>query len=138
MLRALPHPLRRLRRSERGQALVEFALVLPLLCLVLFAITGFGLLFYKYIDLTSATRDGARKATVSRENLNAPAAIRTAIANATSGVDDANTTVTITPAQPWKIGDSVRVKVTYPYSLDVMGAVLWSGPMTAESVARIE
>ena len=112
--------------------------MLPLLCLVLVAIMQFGLLFYTYIDLTAATRDGARKVAVSRASgLGIPDATA-AIATSTTVVDDAKTTVTVTPGGPWVASQEVDVKVSYPYSLNIMGLVLWSGPMTAESITRVE
>lgn len=125
-------------RDQRGAAMVEFAIILPLLLLVVFGILQFGLLFYNYLDLTSATRDGARRAAVSRLSLNGAQTTRDAIAASTSVVDDSQTTVTITPGTPWTSGNAVNVKVTYPYELNVMGITVWSGPMVAESVARVE
>ncbi|MDX6664309.1 MAG: hypothetical protein QOG68_515 [Solirubrobacteraceae bacterium] len=136
MLRRLRHT--RLRRDERGTTLVEFALVLPVLALILFAILQFGLLFYNYIDLTSAARDGARVAAVSRSTADGVGAVKTAIANATTGITDSQMSISVTPAQPWKAGDTVTVHVTYPYSLNIMGMVVWSGPMTADAIVRIE
>ena len=127
MLRRLRHT--RLRRDERGTTLVEFALVLPVLAL---------LLFYNYIDLTSAARDGARVAAVSRSTADGVGAVKTAIANATTGITDSQMSISVTPAQPWKAGDTVTVHVTYPYSLNIMGMVVWSGPMTADAIVRIE
>jgi len=47
-------------RSERGAELIEFALVLPLLLLVMLGIVDFGFLFQRYEVLTNATREGAR------------------------------------------------------------------------------
>lgn len=135
-----PRPSRRprVRRDDAGQALVEFALVLPVLTMVLFAIIQFGLFFYTYIDLTSATRDGARVAAVSAKAADGPGAVRTAIGRSTSVVDDAQTSITVTPGQPWKSGDSVDVQVSVPYKLTVLGVVLWSGPMKADAIARVE
>jgi hypothetical protein len=49
-------------KSERGAELIEFALVLPLLLLVLLGIIDFGFLFQRYEVLTNATREGARMA----------------------------------------------------------------------------
>src|SRR5687768_1788226 len=46
--------------SERGQALIEFALIFPLLLLVMLGIVDFGFLFQRYEVLTNATREGAR------------------------------------------------------------------------------
>jgi Flp pilus assembly protein TadG len=48
--------------GERGAQLVEFALVLPLLLLVVLGILDFGLLFQRYEVLTNAAREGARVA----------------------------------------------------------------------------
>jgi Flp pilus assembly protein TadG len=125
-------------RAENGQSIVEFALILPLLSLIVFGIIQFGLLFYTYIDLTSATREGARKAAVSRTANDGVQRAMNAIAASTSIVDDAETSVTVTPGQPWTSGQDVDVTVTYPYELNVMGIVLWDGPMVAEAVVRIE
>ena len=58
-----PHVVRRIRsREERGQTLVEFALVLPLLGLLIFGIIQFGIIFNNYVTLTDAARAGARRA----------------------------------------------------------------------------
>ena len=56
------HPI----RDQRGQSVAEFALVLPLLMLILLAILQFGVLFRDYLAVTDAVRAGARKAAVSR------------------------------------------------------------------------
>jgi hypothetical protein len=54
-------PIRRLRvRSERGAELVEFALVLPLLLVLVGGIIDFGFLFQRYEVVTNAAREGAR------------------------------------------------------------------------------
>lgn len=52
--------LTKLSRDTRGQALVEFALVLPLVILLLMAIFEFGSIFHSYLVITNASRDGAR------------------------------------------------------------------------------
>ena len=53
-------------RREDGQALVEFALVLPILLMLATAITSFGLVFYHYITITDAVRAGARTLSLGR------------------------------------------------------------------------
>jgi hypothetical protein len=55
-----PLTTRRTGRSERGAALVEFALALPLLLVVIGGIVDFGFLFQRYEVLTNAAREGAR------------------------------------------------------------------------------
>ena len=55
---------RRRRPFDRGQSLVEFALILPVLMIMVFGIIDFGLGLRSYISLTNATREGARFAAV--------------------------------------------------------------------------
>jgi Flp pilus assembly protein TadG len=45
---------------ERGQSLVEFALVIPVFLLLLFALVDFGRGFQAWIEVTNAAREGAR------------------------------------------------------------------------------
>src|SRR5213592_364933 len=45
---------------QRGQSLLEFAAVLPLLLLIAFGVTEFGRAYYQYNTLSKAIRDGAR------------------------------------------------------------------------------
>ncbi len=52
-------------KDKRGQSLVEFALVLPILLLVLFGITEFGRAIMVTNVLNTASREGARLAAVS-------------------------------------------------------------------------
>jgi hypothetical protein len=56
--------LRWLRRGERGQSLVEFAMVVPLLLLLVFGVIDFGRLLMNQVTLTNAVREGARLASV--------------------------------------------------------------------------
>lgn len=58
-------------RNEQGQSLVEFALVLPLLVILLVGILEFGWLYNGQITLTSAAREGARVAAVQDVQLTA-------------------------------------------------------------------
>jgi Flp pilus assembly protein TadG len=51
-------------KSQRGAELIEFALIFPLLLLVLLGMIDFGFLFQRYEVLTNATREGARLATL--------------------------------------------------------------------------
>ena len=55
--------------DEKGAALVEFALVLPLLLLLIGGIIQFGFIFNGQITLTSAVREGARHAVVGNSDM---------------------------------------------------------------------
>jgi hypothetical protein len=52
--------LRRQKDFESAQSMVEFALVLPILLLIIFGIIGFGHLFFSYSMVVSASREAAR------------------------------------------------------------------------------
>lgn len=57
---------RRVRHDERGQALVEFVLLLPIFLLVVFGVIEFGRAFNYWIDMTHLANEGARYAAVNR------------------------------------------------------------------------
>lgn len=51
-------------RKQKGQAIVEFALVFPLMLLFLWGILYGGLLFKDYLTLSNLARDSARTASI--------------------------------------------------------------------------
>jgi hypothetical protein len=57
----------RSRRSGRGQALAEFAIVFPLAMLILMAVFDVGRAVFAYNGLTNAAREGARLAAVNQD-----------------------------------------------------------------------
>ena len=57
--------VRRRLRGERGQAAVEFAMVVPLLCLIIIGILHFGKVMNYWLDLNHVASEGARKAAVN-------------------------------------------------------------------------
>ncbi len=60
-----------LMKSEKGQSLVEFALVLPVLVMLLFGITDFGRAFHAYLTIDHAGREAARAASIGENKLQA-------------------------------------------------------------------
>jgi Flp pilus assembly protein TadG len=60
---------RRVRRGEAGSAVVEFAMVLPVLCALVFALIDCGKAVYYYIELTHVANEGARVASVNTTSL---------------------------------------------------------------------
>jgi Flp pilus assembly protein TadG len=61
--RACPrHAPARLHRRSRGQALVEFALALPVMIFVLLIAIDFGRVFFSYIEVNNAAREAANNA----------------------------------------------------------------------------
>ena len=58
--------------ARHGQNLVEFAIVLPVLLLVLFGALDLGRIYFTTISLTSAAREGARYLTVNPDDVSNP------------------------------------------------------------------
>jgi Flp pilus assembly protein TadG len=123
-------------RNEKGQTMTEFALVLPVLALILFAVIQFGIVFNNYVQLTDATRAGARKAAVSRQTSDpvgtAVAAVRASAKDLKQG--DLNVTVSST----WQPTADVAVTATYPYSISLLGMVVKSGRLSSTTTERVE
>jgi Flp pilus assembly protein TadG len=51
-------------QDERGAVAVEFAILVPLLVVILFGITALGIALFRMVNYTSAAREGARYAAV--------------------------------------------------------------------------
>jgi Flp pilus assembly protein TadG len=116
--------------------MTEFALVLPMIVLLLFGVIQFGLTFNNYISLTDAVRAGARKGAVARQ-LADPRGETEAQVRA-SGTDLKAADLKITVESTWKAGDSVKVTATYPYSISLLGLVVKSGLMHSSTTERVE
>jgi Flp pilus assembly protein TadG len=128
------------RNTDRGQAVVEFAVILPVLLLILFAILQFGVVFNNYIQVTAAAREGARKAAVSRSlgTSSAETAATTAAKNAAPGLNQSNITVSFPGSPTFAQGSDVSVQVTYPYSISIIGLVVASGNLSSTTTMRVE
>jgi hypothetical protein len=110
---------------EDGSAVVEFALLLPILFLVLLAAVQVGLLARDQLVLTQAARAGAREAAVSLDG----AVVLEAVHEAAPGLDETRLQVTL-----WREGaqgDPVRVALVYvaPVAGPLAG---WLLPATVE------
>src|SRR5690349_14902939 len=106
-------------KKQDGQSVTEFALVLPILAFLLFAVIQFGIVFNNWVQLTDATRAGARKGAVSR-HLGASQA-QTACQNAVraSATNLKATDLTAVCTSTWQPGVDVTVVATYPYSISL-------------------
>jgi Flp pilus assembly protein TadG len=76
----LARALRRFVRERRGNVLVEFALVTPILAVLTCAIIDFSLVLFTINNLTNAVRQGARRAVLTGTPV--AAVIRTEVCNA--------------------------------------------------------
>lgn len=135
---------RRKLTSERGQAMAELALVLPVLMLILLAIIQCGITFNHYLTLTDAVRVGTREAAVSRSLPNPAALAEARVRSAASGsLDDSQLGVTVTfrdlsGGSQVVQGGNVTVRATYPYEIRILGITFGDGTLTSETTERVE
>ncbi|HEY5666331.1 MAG TPA: TadE/TadG family type IV pilus assembly protein [Gammaproteobacteria bacterium] len=117
----------RKQRRERGVAMVEFMIVLPVVLFIMFGVTEIGRVLIRYNTLTKALQDGARHASVyglagSTQVVNIDAALNNEIRNLVvygntagtgtpllDGLIPGQVTVTV-PQAGW-----IQVDASYPY-----------------------
>ncbi len=123
-------------KSEHGQATTEFALILPLFALLLFAVVQFGIVFHNYVTITDAARAGARKAVVSRQAPAPSNATVTAVRASAPNLDQSKLGVTVSSS--WQQGQDVTVAATYPYQVSLLGVVVKRGTLRSATTERLE
>lgn len=125
-------------RSDDGQALVEMAMVLPILIAVVLGIAQFGVAYNNYVTLTDATRAGARKAAVSRFVGDAGASAVATVKSSATNLTASKLSVSVTSTN-WTVpGSDVTVTASYPYSINILGWTVKSGNLTSTQNERLE
>jgi Flp pilus assembly protein TadG len=136
------------RRGERGQNILEFALIAPIFLSLVFGIVDFGLGLRAWISITNAAREGARVGAIRGDC----DAIKQQVIDTSGGLVDPGTVddqVTIDPAGcDGTAGDSVTVTVSYEYDpitplgglLSIFGGGGLAGSFNIESTSdmRVE
>jgi Flp pilus assembly protein TadG len=135
--------IRRLK-SERGAELIEFALVFPLLLLIILGIVDFGFLFQRMEVVTNAAREGARVrvlpgyADVDAENRVTQYLVAGGLP--TSGgqlapIDVQETTITVTAGTPAVTVPGISVGVTYYHQMMFLSPMMsWFGGTAFTSI----
>ena len=129
---ALPAALRRRLpvRDERGVALVEFALIAPILFLILLGMLDFGRAMNNWNDVTQLANEGARLAAV---NTDPTPYVKSGASN--YGFPTPTTSVKCSPSP--QTGASVTVAVTIPYTWYIGKLVPFLLPPTLKSTATM-
>ena len=122
-------------KRSKGQSLVEFALVMPLLMLILVGIIEFGFMFSGYLTLTNASREAARVISLGGTYVEAEARIE-----GVAGLLDTDeiTLITSVDVSTLERGDSITVTLKYPYHfLTPFLTPLFGGELELESSATL-
>ena len=122
------------QREERGQALVEFALVSVMLFTLVVAMADFARLYFTYSSMNNAAREGTRYGVVNPNDLDGIRARTEALLVVFSSEPEVE--VSFPDGGSRAVGARVRVRVTSEFGLLVIPVPPFE--MVADSTMRIE
>lgn len=135
-------------KNKRGVAIIEFAIVLPLLLILLFGIIEFSLILYNKAMLTNASREGARAGIVASSPRVPDSEIRRIVKNycknylITFGSDTLEDGDIVISRAGNNFGDDLTVTVNYRYDFLVLPKFITNaiGPinLVAQTVMKLE
>lgn len=128
--------------DQNGAAIVEFAIILPLLILLIFGIIEFSLLVFDKQVITSATREGTRLGVIVKIPRVTDQEIKDQVKGyakkhlvtfGTDTLEDANIDI-LPPGRCQSFGCDLKVEVTYNYRFLILDS-LGFGPIPLKSGA---
>lgn len=128
------------RADDRGAVAVEFALLVPLLVVILFAIIAVGIALFRVVNYTSAAREGARyaavhcrpEATACTPDLIVTRVTQAANGNPISGTPIADRDCSVTPGEPVTVSWEQMVPVHIPLVPDLTFTMTVAGTFRCE------
>lgn len=124
-------------KEQRGQSLVEFALVLPLLLLLICGIVDLGRLLFAYSSLNMTNQEAVRMGGLGRTDAEIIAYSKDHV----SVGDASKLIVTITPKESQrKPGQDVTVTLQYslPWITPIMASIIPAPVLSTSSTIRVE
>lgn len=122
-----------LKRSERGQSLVELALSLTIIMLLLAGAVDFSFAYFSFSAMQDAAQEGALYGSVNPlDEAGIIARVRNASSNPVDLADATLVDVVVTAPEDACEGDNVEVDVVYDYpiSMPFIGAIIGSQQIT--------
>ncbi|PTL71599.1 pilus assembly protein TadE [Rathayibacter caricis DSM 15933] len=118
--------------EDKGAVALEFALVLPILMVVLVGIIEFSLLFTAQTTITNAAREGARSMALYNNPATARSAVKNSAFNLSPGLTDAQITVS-----PTACTAGARTTTTIRYQYHLMTGLFGDGiTLTGKAAMR--
>lgn len=123
--------------QKKGAAIVEFALVLPLLVMLLFGIIEMGRAFYTWSVMSEATREGARVGIVEIDDTEAATVAETATSDFLNQMSMTGVAVNADITQIGGV-DMVRVQATFDFQPFGLQGIIPAFTINARSIMRQE
>lgn len=117
------------KASERGAVAVEFAILAPVLIMILMGIMEFGRAYNAQISLTNAAREGVRVMAITNNQASAQTAARNAAVTLNPGLLDPNITFSTPTCTP-----NAQMTVTVHYTLSTLTGIAGPFTMTGKGV----
>jgi Flp pilus assembly protein TadG len=132
---------RKVKSGQEGQAIVETALIITVVLLLLMGIIEFGLLFFTYVRVSNAAREGARAGSLWLVDRKADdgyydptlcGEVRAAVKSELDQAADSDITIAVVGQDPVdcaaesvnpEAGQAITVTVTYSYELPVVAGL---------------
>ena len=126
----------RIIKSEKGASAVEFALILPILVILVFGIVQCGIAYNNYIALTHAAREGARLAAVNMDETESIEWFENRVRESAPSVTIESIALS---GQDGNIGDPVSVTVTGEVlNIEIPLVGSWPVQLTSTATLRLE
>ncbi len=123
--------------TSKGQSLLEFALVLPLVILLVVGTFDLGYAVFLKNMIANAAREGARAGIVIA---NGDAQIRTRVRTTAPGLNLPDGQIVITPSSSRTFKEPISVTVTYQYQplTPIIGSFVNTVDLSSTSVMTVE
>ncbi|MFF2296784.1 TadE/TadG family type IV pilus assembly protein [Arthrobacter sp. NPDC058127] len=117
------------RASERGAVAVEFAILAPLLIMLLLGIMEYGRAYNVQVSLSNAAREGVRVMAISNDQTAAKTAAKNAAVSLNPGLADTNFTFSAASCT-----SGAQMSVTIKYTLSTLTGIAGPFPMQGVGV----
>lgn len=128
-------------KKRKGQSLVEFALILPLLLFLIMGIIQFGLVLSGYVTVSNAAREGARVGIIEKNDTKVVAKVTQAF-DSSATLSNPVVSITFPEGGSYTNGKPVSVKVTGQVAVIVpLMDTIFGGPsieVSRTAVMRVE
>jgi len=116
-------------KGQEGASTVEFALIAPVLIMIIFAVFQFGLAYNSYLAISHAAREGARLASVGKFNADT-------VRQRAYPVDPSSISINYPAGNVHGEPVSVRIEYTFPLTIPFFGQRLL--PLSSVAEMRLE